>query len=122
MSRLDKKFGQIAEAKVALILVEHGFDIVDKNYHTRFGEIDIIANKDNVWHFIEVKARRSDKYGSGEEALTEKKRDKLIKSINTYLQKENVRNKKYQGDLIVMNLANEEWEYKHYENILEDVS
>ena len=116
------KLGEKGEGLAVKFLKKKGYKIIKQNYKTPTGEIDIIANKDNVWHFIEVKARRSDKYGSGEEALTEKKRDKLIKSINTYLQKENVRNKKYQGDLIVMNLANEEWEYKHYENILEDVS
>lgn len=79
MSRIK---GDIAEDLAAKYLLDNGFIIIDRNYYARYGEIDIIALKDSVYHFIEVKS------GKNFEPLlnvTQKKLEKIIKSVYIYL-------------------------------------
>ncbi|MFA7193688.1 MAG: YraN family protein [Candidatus Paceibacterota bacterium] len=51
-----KEFGNYCEEEASLFLIRQGFSILFKNYLTSFGEIDIIAEKNSVIHFVEVKA------------------------------------------------------------------
>ena len=53
MSRVK---GNLAEDKACKFLDENGFMLVERNFYSRFGEIDIIASKDEVLHFVEVKS------------------------------------------------------------------
>ena len=58
---LLKQFGNDAEDLATRFLEEAGFTIVERNYYARkLGEIDIIAQRDGVWHFIEVKSAGAD--------------------------------------------------------------
>jgi Holliday junction resolvase-like predicted endonuclease len=50
-----QKLGEVGEKNAEMFLVKQGFSIVEKNYSNRFGEIDLIAIKNNRYHFIEVK-------------------------------------------------------------------
>ena len=54
-----KAKGTIAEDRGCEYLRSHGFRIVERNVYNRFGEIDIIAIRDNVLHFVEVKSAQS---------------------------------------------------------------
>jgi putative endonuclease len=54
-----RKIGNIAENKACEYLIKTGYKIVKRNYYTKFGEIDIIAYKDEVFHFVEVKSGKS---------------------------------------------------------------
>jgi uncharacterized protein (TIGR00252 family) len=65
--------GRKAEALAAEYLRASGFTVLAQNYRTRWCEIDIIAQKDHIVHFVEVKYRQSDKQGSGLEYITDKK-------------------------------------------------
>ena len=61
MRELPKIFGDASEDLATLFLEQEGFVIVERNYFARkLGEIDIIAQKDGVLHFIEVKSGRAD--------------------------------------------------------------
>lgn len=62
--------GREAEAVVARRLVRDGFVILNKNWRTRWCEIDVIAKKDKVVYFIEVKYRTGDSQGSGLDYIT----------------------------------------------------
>jgi putative endonuclease len=58
---LLKQFGNDAEDLATRFLQEAGYTIVERNYYARkLGEIDIIAYRDSVWHFIEVKSAGRD--------------------------------------------------------------
>lgn len=57
---MSKEKGKVYEERGCEYLRENGFEIIERNFFSRFGEIDIIALKDNVLHFIEVKG--SEKY------------------------------------------------------------
>lgn len=74
--------GQKAEEKAVEFLKSNNFEIIERNFYTKFGEIDIIAKKDGILHFIEVKS------GKGFEPIyniTQSKINKIIKSIYVYL-------------------------------------
>jgi uncharacterized protein (TIGR00252 family) len=65
--------GRKAEAAAAAFLVHKGCDIVAQNWRTRMCEIDIIAHRDDVMYFCEVKYRRRAAHGTGLEYVTTKK-------------------------------------------------
>ncbi len=76
--------GKIAEDRAISYLKRKGFIIIDRNFYTKEGEIDIIATREGVIHFIEVKS------GKGFEPIyniTPSKLKKIIKSIKYYLHK-----------------------------------
>ena len=52
--------GNVGENIACRFLEKRGFRIVERNYRKKWGEIDIIAEKDNILHFVEVKTNRAD--------------------------------------------------------------
>ncbi len=61
MRELPKLFGNASEDLATAFLEQEGFVIVERNYFARkLGEIDIVAQKDDVLHFIEVKSGKAD--------------------------------------------------------------
>ena len=90
-------FGFSAESRACDFLQNHGFEIVCRNFRSRFGEIDIVAKKDEILHFIEVKATQGE-YET-EYRLTKSKFEKITKAINFYMLKENFNNE-FQVDFI----------------------
>ena len=54
--KISNKIGLLGEEISSKFLVSHDFSILEKNYLTKYGEIDIIAKKDNTLHFVEVKS------------------------------------------------------------------
>ena len=93
-----RKIGNIAEDRAARFLETNGYEIIDRNFYTKFGEIDIIVKKDNVLHFIEVK---SGKNFESIYNITPTKMKRIIKSINLYLNK-NKTDSPYQIDAITI--------------------
>lgn len=77
-------FGKKAEAAVATLLQSHHFVILEQNYTKFFGEIDIIAQKDDVIIFVEVKARNNAQI-SMFELVTPSKQQKIIKTAHAYI-------------------------------------
>ena len=73
----SKKSGEIGEELAAIMLVEKGYRIIARNFLCRMGEIDIVAYKNGVIAFVEVKTRLSDGYGSGREAVTAAKQQRI---------------------------------------------
>jgi len=101
-----KNKGDYFETKACDFLVANGFRIIQRNYYAKkLGEIDIVAIKDEVYHFVEVKS------GSSFEAvynITPQKLHKLYRSIDFYLKEKNL-DITYCVDAIIF--ANEELEY-----------
>ncbi|MDR0664225.1 MAG: YraN family protein [Helicobacteraceae bacterium] len=81
---MSRSKGFAIEKQACEWLVKRGFEIIDRNFYEKFGEIDIVAAKEGVTHFIEVK--------SGENfdpihAVTPAKLAKVIKTAESWLQK-----------------------------------
>ena len=70
---MSAETGRQAEQVAADYLEDNGFEILAKNWRNRWCEIDIVAKKDRSIHFVEVKFRRSSKYGSALDYVTKKK-------------------------------------------------
>ena len=109
--------GKIGEKISRLYLIKHGYKVLERNYRTRVGEIDIIAEKGNIIVFCEVKARTSKFFGEPFEAVTSVKRDKITKVASQYLQETSRENVTYRFDVIsiLLNFCGKAEEFKHIE-------
>lgn len=79
------ELGRYGEELGKAYLIERGFDIIHFNWKYSYYEIDIIASKENILHFIEVKTRRSHRFGMPEESVDKKKLQKLMEAAEEYL-------------------------------------
>lgn len=77
--------GKWGEQLVAEDLRKKGWRIVEVNYRCRFGEIDLIVSNSKYLAFVEVKLRRSDRFGKPKEFVTAEKQRKLRLSAELYL-------------------------------------
>ena len=66
-------------------LTRHGYELVERNYRTRRGEIDLIVRKDDTIVFVEVKLRRGTGFGDPLEAVTPRKQRTLRSIAEHYL-------------------------------------
>lgn len=85
MATLRAALGRNGEDRAARYLESEGYEIVERNYHCRSGEIDIIAREAGDLVFVEVKTRRSDTDSAASEAVDSRKRAKIVRSAWSYL-------------------------------------
>jgi len=86
MSFTDKqKIGNLGEEIGCKFLMKHNFLIKDRNYRKKWGELDIIAEKDNLLHFIEVKTVSHITDHNPEENVHPWKQKRMARAIQTYL-------------------------------------
>ncbi len=78
--------GEAAEDEVVKYLQKQGFKIIDQNWKTKWCEIDIIALKDEVLHFVEVKYRWSGDHGGGFNYITAKKLQKMDLAARSWVE------------------------------------
>jgi putative endonuclease len=103
---MSRVLGRIGEAEAESYLIGKGFKIVENNYFARVGEIDIIATKDNIWHFIEVKSRRNEGFGEAVDNITQSKINKIIKSARRYIFERDLHDIDWQIDAVLINPQN----------------
>ncbi len=83
--------GKDGEEKACNYLKSKKYKILEKNYRCLYGEIDIIAKYNNTLVIIEVKYRKSAKFGKGYEAVNYTKQQKIIKTLQYYINEKNVK-------------------------------
>ncbi|MDQ7066716.1 MAG: YraN family protein [Sulfurimonas sp.] len=91
---MSRAKGNLAEDKACDFLYENGFSILERNFYSRFGEIDVIATKDDVLHFVEVKS--GEDYEKAIQNITRSKLSKLLKTCDVYMKKNS-----YDGDYML---------------------
>ncbi len=79
-----KSTGILGEEIANHLLNERGYCIIERNYRTREGEIDLVATKDDSLVFVEVRTKRSRLFGTPEESITVKKMEHLRAVANKY--------------------------------------
>ena len=82
---LHLKTGEEGENLAREWLRERGYEILHRNWRHRHYEIDIIAMKDKKLHFVEVKCRKSDRFGNPEESVTKRKFKNLQRAADEFL-------------------------------------
>ncbi len=108
-----KSFGDSGEQKAALFLIDEGFEIVKKNYRfQKSGEIDIIAKKENLLVFAEVKSRKTKAFGGALYSINKNKQRTLRFIANQFLNENSGYNTKLitcRFDLISIENEKIEW-------------
>lgn len=109
--------GQQGEKLAAEFLKQKGIDVLEFNFYTRYGEIDIIAKDKDEYVFVEVKTRRSKKHGEPQESITKFKQRNLIRTAQVYLQKYNLEEIDWRIDVVAIYLhGNKEPEINYIES------
>jgi putative endonuclease len=87
-TRARKNLGDSGERVAAMFLEQRGYKILARNWRspTRVGEMDLIAQDADGLAFVEVRTRRGDAMGTPEESLTPRKRQRLIRVAEEFLQ------------------------------------
>jgi len=113
-----KKLGNRGEKIAAKVLRKQGYQIIEKNYHSRLGEIDIVAKEDESIVFVEVKTRCSTDFGLPEEALSYDKRRRLSKLALVYLAHRRIKDTNCRFDVVSILMDNKKVsKVKHVELI-----
>jgi putative endonuclease len=118
MNKRRQQVGRWGEEVAARFLEERGYRILARNLRTAYGEIDLIAYKDGLTIFVEVKARTGTGFGLPEEAITPTKRSHLINAIQAYWQEHPETPGGWQVDVIAVEgrPGGKEPRVEHYEN------
>jgi len=82
----NKDFGDWGEQIAVDYLISNNIKVIGRNIRTRYGEIDILGQKDGIIIFFEVKTRRTEEFGNPEDAVDYKKREHMKNSALDYMQ------------------------------------
>ena len=117
----SQELGFLAENIAARYLESGGYEILDKNYRKPWGEIDIIAQKDGVVIFVEVKANKKERKGfEPENRVSPEKLRRIYRAVETYLaQKKYSPEQERQIDIVSITLNQDRGvvKIKHFKNI-----
>ena len=115
----NKIIGKYGEDLACDFLTKNGFEVIARNFHfSKIAEIDIIAVKKNILHFVEVKTRTQKIFGAPIEAITPNKLKQIYACAMHYMQSSKKKYNSYQIDAIGIELdKNEVKEIKFIENI-----
>lgn len=78
--------GQAAEQLAATFLQKQGLTLLEKNFRTTYGEIDLIMREEKILVFVEVRLRSNAKFGGAGMSINQSKQTKLSKTAEHYLQ------------------------------------
>ena len=117
MKAYNKDTGRLGEELAERHLKEKGYQIVKKNFSTRFGEIDIICLDKNITVFVEVKTKRGLDFGTPEEMYTKSKADRVKRMASVYLEGKET-NCRIDMVAIVLGDNNQPQRIDHYVNVV----
>jgi len=100
VSRQNLCLGRSGEEAAVVLLKENGYKILARNYKTRLGEIDIVAQDKDTLCFVEVKARLSERFGLPSEAVSRFKQRQISKAALVFLKEKKLLDKKARFDVV----------------------
>lgn len=115
-----KELGRYGEGVALHYLEGRGYQLIERNYNCRYGEIDLVMQQGRELVFVEVKARTSDRFGAPEDAVTRQKIRKLRQVIAAYLQQGAPRHYGLRLDAVAIDLelpSKRVLNIRHYQNI-----
>lgn len=112
--------GQRGEALAAAYLEENGYVIIQNNWHCPHGEIDIIARKENIIAFVEVRSRHAENTEAAFASVKPAKQMRMRKSAYAYLAEHHLKNVEWRIDVIAVAFPRAEQPIiEHVENALD---
>ena len=97
-----KQRGDIAEQEALQHLKSFGLRLIEQNFYSRGGEIDLIMSDQDCLVFIEVRYRKTNKYGSAAESVNSQKQSRIIHAAQCYLQKHTETYRNYRFDVVAI--------------------
>jgi putative endonuclease len=107
MSLFKKALGREGEDRAAQFLVKKGYKILERNYSTKSGEIDLVALHNGEVVFVEVKTRTSDAYGAPQLAVNPRKQLRMIKAALGYIKYKKLHQMPCRFDVVAITAADE---------------
>jgi len=95
-----REIGVEGEDMAVKALKKKGYKIIEKNYRSKFGEIDIVAEDKGYLVFVEVKRRSSGSFGGPFAAIDGKKKEHIIRSAQYYLKSHKCFNRRARFDVV----------------------
>jgi putative endonuclease len=105
MTQQRQQLGKQGEALASWYLKACGYRILAQNYRNRMGEIDIIAKEGGTLVFVEVKARRDERYGPPKAAVTPRKQETLSRIALSYLKETGQMDRRARFDVVSIRMA-----------------
>lgn len=105
MMDVRRQLGDKGEDLAAAILKKQGYKILERNYLTPLGEIDLIARQGRTLVIIEVKTRKSIRFGSPQESVSVAKQAKLRRLADYYLKDKRLNGASVRFDVVAITLA-----------------
>ncbi len=113
-------FGRSAETLVEKMLQKKGYRILERNFRIAGGELDFIAEHQGLLIFIEVKARRTGKYGGASYSIDSRKKRQIIRLASCYLSQRQLAFPECRFDaVLVSQLGNDSPTFTHLEHAFE---
>lgn len=117
MTHERKKLGQEGEDLACGFLLSKNYKILERNFKSHIGEIDIIAQDKNELVFVEVKTKIGQNWGLPQEMVNKKKQKKLVRVSLGYLQEKNISNQTWRIDVIGISMNQGKVEkLEHFKN------
>ena len=95
--------GALGEEAAALALKKKGYKIIERNYRSKMGEIDIIAKDGQYTCFVEVRLRKTNSFGSPADSINEGKRSRIIKTAQFYSVEKGISDTPMRFDAVLIN-------------------
>lgn len=119
MEKYNYNLGKLGEKIAEKYLIKNKYTIIEKNFYSKQGEIDIIAEEKDTREivFIEVKTRTNSKYGRPKDSVTINKRKHMYKTARYYLYKNKNNNQFIRFDVIEIVIRGKKDWLNHIKNI-----
>lgn len=111
--------GTEVEREVCRYLQQQGLTLISRNYHSRGGEIDLIMQHNEVLVFVEVRYRKSARYGSAIESVNRSKQSRLIHAATHYLQQNPALHDSCRFDVVGVSPATQGYDINWIQNAFE---
>ena len=117
MPHARRMFGDASEQFAEQYLIERGYGILDRQFLTRVGEIDLVAEQGGEIVFVEVKARHTHEFGYPEEAVTKSKLRKIAQAAELYLRMKQLTNRSFRVDVVAIEHQFDPPRITHFESV-----
>lgn len=115
-SNSTKDIGKLGESLAVVHLKQNEYEIIETNFRAGRGEIDIIARKENILAFIEVKTKKFGDFGDPIHWVTRGKQRQIGRIAQAYLLKTAITGVDFRFDVITVTWYEGTWKIKHIEN------
>jgi putative endonuclease len=97
-----RSLGHFGEVVAEGHLRRQGYEIIERNWRCRLGEIDLVAREGGDWVFVEVRTRQSHSCGTPEESITPAKQRRLLQLACTFLQERGLEDVSWRIDIVAV--------------------